>query len=523
MVSRTIPATICVDTFDRPPCAFRSRPPTPNSLPSTRLMTLSPSKNRHDAQQRAPSPRLLRTKSKGKEKEKERERPQPAPTTSREVGSATIQLRQDLVERLVSEGDDELDLPGPSRRKSSIDTETPRVRKVSTPTLPRHKVPPPPTAKPPRRPRANSVHLPSETAGVDRSFYLSHFSTDRQYSLKPGEEEEQRLNLELGLGDDFDVSFGEALRRGVGGEEMPLPREALRVLSEAKDNLDIRMMGKQGRKGSIGMGLFKESRAAAAEKRRVREEVIEEEEGGKGRVKAATPRTVLSSPPRVARSLRGLPAPSRRTGVEEEMESETSAGITLVSAPQTRSQDLRQAAVDEVDADSGWTTTTTGSFTSASEEEEEGEQRNDSSDGLGEMEEEAEDEERMTVPLQPFNHAVGGHSSIYNFTRRVVCKVSLQSHLLIRESHTGLAPCVQGEPVLRGSRAPRTGPTRVHTPLPGRHARELPSADASRNGGHDHAQQRDSLAPSVPAACLAQIRRRTEPRGDRGARGGAGL
>jgi len=29
----------------------------------------------------------------------------------------------------------------------------------------------------------------------------------------------------------------------------------------------------------------------------------------------------------------------------------------------------------------------------------------------------------MTVPLQPFNHAVGGHSLIYKFTRRAVCKV----------------------------------------------------------------------------------------------------
>jgi hypothetical protein len=34
------------------------------------------------------------------------------------------------------------------------------------------------------------------------------------------------------------------------------------------------------------------------------------------------------------------------------------------------------------------------------------------------------EEDRMTVPLQPFNHAVGGHSSIYKFTRRAVCKVS---------------------------------------------------------------------------------------------------
>jgi inositol-hexakisphosphate kinase len=34
-----------------------------------------------------------------------------------------------------------------------------------------------------------------------------------------------------------------------------------------------------------------------------------------------------------------------------------------------------------------------------------------------------DEEEPITVPLQPFNHAVGGHSSIYKFTRRAVCKV----------------------------------------------------------------------------------------------------
>lgn len=31
---------------------------------------------------------------------------------------------------------------------------------------------------------------------------------------------------------------------------------------------------------------------------------------------------------------------------------------------------------------------------------------------------------RLTIPLQPFNNKVGGHSEIYKFTRRAVCKVS---------------------------------------------------------------------------------------------------
>jgi hypothetical protein len=42
-------------------------------------------------------------------------------------------------------------------------------------------------------------------------------------------------------------------------------------------------------------------------------------------------------------------------------------------------------------------------------------------------EDEEDEGERMTVPLQPFNHAVGGHSSIYKFTRRAVCKVSART------------------------------------------------------------------------------------------------
>lgn len=33
--------------------------------------------------------------------------------------------------------------------------------------------------------------------------------------------------------------------------------------------------------------------------------------------------------------------------------------------------------------------------------------------------------DRMTVPLQPFKNKVGGHSEIYKFTRRAVCKVGV--------------------------------------------------------------------------------------------------
>jgi hypothetical protein len=33
--------------------------------------------------------------------------------------------------------------------------------------------------------------------------------------------------------------------------------------------------------------------------------------------------------------------------------------------------------------------------------------------------------QRMTIPLEPFHHKVGGHSEIYKFSRRAVCKVSI--------------------------------------------------------------------------------------------------
>lgn len=80
--------------------------------------------------------------------------------------------------------------------------------------------------------------------------------------------------------------------------------------------------------------------------------------------------------------------------------------------------------------DSGWTTTDTESFTS---DPEEGGRDWLSGDEYGE--EDGEDEEdRMTVPLQPFNHAVGGHSSIYKFTRRAVCKVGLKCDIENRSS-----------------------------------------------------------------------------------------
>lgn len=330
--------------------------------------------------------------------------------------------------------------------------------------------------QPRRRGRANSLHFPSDPKSTssmnEKHFYLPHYSTDSTYSLEPSK---KQMNFELGLGDDFDQSFGEAMRNGIGGAEMPLPQEALRVLSQAKENMDLRLVGKKGRKGSLGMGLFKESREGSRggvdevdcgppgldkktgggrSSSRIKEQTLLEEdeviissdEGG-----PLSPNTIPSTP--LISS-----TPSNMTGSEsrhdsipipitpstnlgqsglEDLSLQTAA-ISIVSSPllrqspqsrrrssgQQRSHDSPHSQSLSFD-DSGWTTTgsdesSTGlsEVTSRDSQSQEGHSTSDPRT--------SEDEgESMTVPLQPFDHAVGGHSSIYKFTRRAVCKVSL--------------------------------------------------------------------------------------------------
>jgi hypothetical protein len=319
-----------------------------------------------------------------------------------------------------------------------------------------------------RRARANSLHFPSEApaSSIDdanknnKDFYLSHYSTDRAYSLEPTK---KQINLELGLGDDFDHSFGEAMRKGLGAEEMPLSQQALRVLSEAKENMDIRLVGKQGRKGSLGMGLFKESRDGsvdAGKKRvKVREQVqqsqklVVPEEAEEAIVTSDSDALSPILSPGVSENLRQktrsdtttlpptLPVPtaestSRPTRTapiiiadavnERDIQSlsEVVAGIQLISSPSrdatsTSPQKSTGHRSDVFSEESEWTTTDSddgGSTSDGSDTGTKGSQDpTDSDDDEGES---------MTVPLQPFNHAVGGHSSIYKFTRRAVCKVS---------------------------------------------------------------------------------------------------
>ena len=129
-----------------------------------------------------------------------------------------------------------------------------------------------PAPSPSRRPRSSSIHYTSRPPRPDVdgvSYFLPHYSLDREYSLqtdRPSTEGSgsRRVNLELGLGGDFDASFGEAMRNGTAGKEMQLPPQALRALSEAKVSMDDRVGSKQGRKGSITMGLFRETRPSSS-------------------------------------------------------------------------------------------------------------------------------------------------------------------------------------------------------------------------------------------------------------------
>lgn len=328
---------------------------------------------------------------------------------------------------------------------------------------------PQPQTQPRRRGRANSLHFPAPPESPQdphsKNYLLSHYSTDRAYSLAPTKRQQQ-LQFELGLGDDFDHSFGEAMRNGVGGAEMPLPQEALRVLSQAKENMDLRLVGKKGRKGSLGMGLFKESRERSGSTAgsgtascalpgeimgikgvgvaRVQEQaVIEEDEiSTTPSLEAPTkPSAIVQPTPYHPPELSLLPAPTSQDSDDERDLSTQTAAITIVSSPllrhsphspsRRRISSVPESAQFSSYDESGWTTT--GSDESSTELSEVASKhshdeavgsRSGSEDNSHSSSGEEDEGESMTVPLQPFDHAVGGHSSIYKFTRRAVCKVS---------------------------------------------------------------------------------------------------
>jgi hypothetical protein len=61
------------------------------------------------------------------------------------------------------------------------------------------------------------------------------------------------------------------------------------------------------------------------------------------------------------------------------------------------------------------------------------------------------------IPLRPFRNQVGGHTSIYKFTKRAVCKVRLPPDFpcdrILMFHPKCKASSFKGEPVLRGRRA----------------------------------------------------------------------
>ncbi|WVW82679.1 hypothetical protein I302_104690 [Kwoniella bestiolae CBS 10118] len=469
--------------------------------------------------------KLLRTKSKGKEKERDRR-------SVMEVGSATISLRAGVVEGLDDDDGDEEESrdkgEGPSRSRGQPVKPIHQSSSQQTSSGSGYR----PTTSPiaglgtlsstnrVRKARSNSLHFPSTqpSSVIDRSFYLPHYSTDQQYSLKPqeGTSNKMVLPLGLGLGGDFDVSFGEAVRRGEQSSEMPLPKEALRVLCEAKENLGLGNGVKQGRKGSMGMGLFKESREAVPttkkfkEKQKERDSAVEEHEdeddGVESRQRKESrsksrprlrPTTTGSATSSRNNSTNALPtslhngssynlrrqqssenaiitgdtpetsvlgSPSTPTPVpiraisrrrqelmdedvvinQEEGREEVPVGVAISSpllrhqSPDAISSPAHISEFDEDEDDSGWTTTSTESLSDEDEEDEDEKMWNEDDEG----DETDATDEGLTVPLQPFNHAVGGHSSIYKFTRRAVCKPLVSRENLFYEEVERLAPAL---------------------------------------------------------------------------------
>lgn len=405
-------------------------------------------------------PSLIRQKS-AKAKGKERERP----TLDRQNVSATVSLRpiggNFSDERKVSSKDyasrvetshvgsaSATLLPTPFMRSTSAASSTTTGSSIlpPSPAASSSKLPPPTNATPRRRPRSNSVLFPLDAHRTPQSqaSTLAHFSTDAKFSLSN--------DLDLALCDDFDASFGEVIRRGASGREIALPSRAVRVLSEAKEQSDTRALGKTGRKGSLGMGLFKESRdaavAAAAQAQALgygqddRHAIDEDEESEADHDPSALHKAAhalrdvkheliekVHEWTAKAPLARHSESPARRS--KSRSATLTRPAETSPRAP-TPVEHSPTSSEHQDDEDSGWTSETS-EFESPSAESGSGsgteldEDWPHSRDVSDESDE--DDRERMTVPLQPFSHAVGGHSSIYKFTRRAVCKVSFRSPL----------------------------------------------------------------------------------------------
>ncbi|KAL1405756.1 inositol polyphosphate kinase kcs1 [Vanrija albida] len=367
--------------------------PAIDSLPSPLSPNSAPRSRSYKGKSRASS---------GRDREHHRDRDR-----DREIGSVTISLRPNKTGSL------EMDADGASNAvaSSSRHPTSPSLRSKQYHGF---------------RARANSLRLPSQAApaSLGNKFFLPHYSTDQKFSLQ---RDSDSPALRLG-GDNLDSTLGDAIRRGANGGEIALPKAALRVLNEAKEDMDRSALAKQTRKGSIGMGLFKESRKSERKatggddpSRSLLDDVTEEDKAEPGRHSP-----LVSSPTKAESASRRASRRSSRDGQVPDESTTESAEIRVVSSPRRSYARDEQQLPSSFDEDSGW------SSTSSSEDSE--------VDQFG-SETETE-EEAMTVPLQPYGHAVGGHSSIYQFTRAAICKPLMSRENIFYEDVERLAPAL---------------------------------------------------------------------------------
>ncbi|KAJ9096037.1 hypothetical protein QFC21_005402 [Naganishia friedmannii] len=342
--------------------------------------------------------------------------------------------------------------------------------------------------------------------------------------------------------------------------ELPLPAEAARVLSEARQAVTHCRTGaasgaitksKTGRKASMGMGLFKETAVSTTsyepriEGGKGKTPVTEEENPYEaedeheddttptpGKVQntqihhhhrsdtqrshkaesvsqytvprpksRTTPSTNSLEPPR-----KSLPAPSTPTREYERPRLSATQSSTSTAKDDDRTRAIREAVSSvhrrlesspavsrhtsraaspvvpdsdhqllEWSTDSSWETSSGASSSAESEEYEEEDYGHGypldaqhsgatsrlhlKNNGHRATDSESKDNHRrnsevqtehrqpggqMTIPLQPFNNKVGGHSEIYKFTRRAVCKPLVSRENLFYESVERLAPALLG-------------------------------------------------------------------------------
>ncbi|CAK9783926.1 unnamed protein product [Cutaneotrichosporon oleaginosum] len=339
-----------------------------------------------------------------------------------EVGSVTISLRPNHCDLDAETDDAEDEDHVPSSRRSSAGRPLTSRKQLFRPRAASMAIPDPATHAPSLSPCSNE-------------FFLPHFSTDSKFSLPPGHARAAtghssnfgvRLGTRTDDGQFENTGLNDVIRRGAAnGGEVALPKLALRALSEAKEDMDTRATFKQTRKGSIGMGLFKESRSRQKDADRDRSRGPESKPMlGLEDVSSPLPLEGVAEEEEVF-----APAPPRRPSAGNRARRESKpdekvlpAEATIVPSPQRPVDKGRSYSFDD---DSGWTSTSSSAgsddFESASATD-------------------TDDEEPLAVPLEPYGHKVGGHSSIYQFTRAAICKPLVGRENVFYEDMERLAP-----------------------------------------------------------------------------------